>query len=582
MNIRNANSIVKELRRRAGMTQEEFAADICSVQSLSRIETGKSGISYIMLKKFMEKAGINSNVYPAFRDKRDCDIFRKLYLCQRYIDVWMLEEAAQILGEVAELQYGDNRLHYQECLCYQCVILLKSGMEKEVNNFLEEAIKITRPEYHLEEIDTYWLSNTEIRLLLSLSYNYLIMGEIEICEKMIAVMDSCLDKLQAEEKERAVWKVKNGMIQAASLIKRGQFTGAKGVLKKWHIHAIKNKIYTEVPVILFLQGICDIHMGDKEKGRNTISNCYYSAKALGNSLADFIISYVQREFPDSITKTEFTKKHIVLPSMEWAPASENSNQNHEKNYYLGDFIRDVRVEKGIKQSVLCKGLCNKSTLSKIENNTLIPELEIMEALLQRLGIHTDAFQIYTNIKTYSFYELKYDLSAVVMETTKEEADRLFGLLLKTVNEKSAVQRQYVLYIWGMLEQERSKKQFLLREALYQTQPDFHIAYIQDFVFTFQEMMILIQIAKSLENNTTKAIFILYKLLEYVQIWKYETLEKVRIQKEIILVLSELLLAEKRFNEMKQIGRYIDNLLITGDYQSLSFIYENVFISLAFT
>lgn len=582
MNIRNANSIVKELRRRAGMTQEEFAADICSVQSLSRIETGKSGISYIMLKKFMEKAGINSNVYPAFRDKRDCDIFRKLYLCQRYIDVWMLEEAAQILGEVAELQYGDNRLHYQECLCYQCVILLKSGMEKEVNNFLEEAIKITRPEYHLEEIDTYWLSNTEIRLLLSLSYNYLIMGEIEICEKMIAVMDSCLDKLQAEEKERAVWKVKNGMIQAASLIKRGQFTGAKGVLKKWHIHAIKNKIYTEVPVILFLQGICDIHMGDKEKGRNTISNCYYSAKALGNSLADFIISYVQREFPDSITKTEFTKKHIVLPSMEWAPASENSNQNHEKNYYLGDFIRDVRVEKGIKQSVLCKGLCNKSTLSKIENNTLIPELEIMEALLQRLGIHTDAFQIYTNIKTYSFYELKYDLSAVVMETPKEEADRLFGLLLKTVNEKSAVQRQYVLYIWGMLEQERSKKQFLLREALYQTQPDFHIAYIQDFVFTFQEMMILIQIAKSLENNTTKAIFILYKLLEYVQIWKYETLEKVRIQKEIILVLSELLLAEKRFNEMKQIGRYIDNLLITGDYQSLSFIYENVFISLAFT
>ena len=143
-----------------------------------------------------------------------------------------------------------------------------------------------------------------------------------------------------------------------------------------------------------------------------------------------------------------------------------------------------------------------------------------------------AFEMYANLKTYSFFELQHALSAVVVETPKEKADRLFDLLLKSVNEKSAVQRQYVLYTWGMLEQDSSKKQFLLREALYQTQPDFHITYIQDSVLTFQEMMILIYIAKSLKNDTTKSILILYKLMEYFQVWNYENLEKVRIQKEI--------------------------------------------------
>ena len=181
-----------------------------------------------------------------------------------------------------------------------------------------------------------------------------------------------------------------------------------------------------------------------------------------------------------------------------------------------------------------------------------------------------------NLKTYSFFELQHALSAVVVETPKEKADRLFDLLLKSVNEKSAVQRQYVLYTWGMLEQDSSKKQFLLREALYQTQPDFHITYIQDSVLTFQEMMILIYMAKSLKNDTTKSILILYKLMEYFQLWNYENLEKVRIQKEFILVLSELLLSDKRLKEMKELGKYIEKLSLTGDYQSLAQIYETMY------
>lgn len=561
MTIRNANGIVKELRKIAGATQEEFAEDICSVQSLSRIETEKSGISYIMLKKFMEKAGVNSNVYPAFRDKRDCDIHRKLYLCKRYIDVWMLEEAAEILREVVDLQYGDNWLYYQECLCYKCLILLKSGMgnAKEIHEILENAINITKPEYNQTKIATYWLSNTEIHLLLALSYNYLLMGDVGACEEIVIAMDSCLSKLQMEEKDVAVLKIKNGIIRVCRHMKKEEFSQAETLLRRCNVYVVKYKIYSERQVILFLQGICEIHMGAAAKGKDTILNCYYSAKGIGSPFADCIFSYVQREFPDSVVKPKLQQYHnIVLPSMEKQPAGEVISHSYEKSYYLGDFIRDVRMEKGIRQSILCKGLCSKSTLSKIENNILIPPLEIMEALLQRLGIYTGAFEMYVNAKTYSFYQLKHSLSAVVMESSKEKADRLFGLLLKSVNEKNAVQRQYVLYTWGMLEQDSSKKQFLLREALYQTLPDFHIAHIQDCVLTFQEMMILIHIAKSLEKDTAKAILILYKLLEYFHVWEYETLEKVRIQKEIILVLSELLLSDKRFKELKELGKYIEN------------------------
>lgn len=581
MKLKNANATIKELRRRVGATQEEFSENICSPQSLSRIETGKGGVSYKTLKKFMEKAGVNSDVYPAFSDKRDCDIHRKLYLCQRYIDVWMLEEAAQVLREVADLQYGENQLYYQQCLCYKGLILLKSGRgnEKEINDVLERAIRITTPEYHPARIATYGLSNTEMRLLLALSYSYLLIGEVGSCDEIVTAMESFLDKLNTEES--LVLKVKSGVIRACSSMKKGQFMQAEKLLKRCQMLVVNHKIYSQIQLILFLQGICQINTGNAAKGRETVLNCYYSAKAMGSSFADSIFSYVQKEIPDSNVKQEMEKDYnVVLPPMEPIIVNEDRNHNNKHPYYLGNLVRDERMEKGIRQSVLCKGLCSKSTLSKIENNILIPELEIMESLLQRLGIYTGAFEMYANLKTYSFFELQHALSAVVVETPKEKADRLFDLLLKSVNEKSAVQRQYVLYTWGMLEQDSSKKQFLLREALYQTQPDFHITYIQDSVLTFQEMMILIYIAKSLKNDTTKSILILYKLMEYFQVWNYENLEKVRIQKEIILVLSELLLSDKRLKEMKELGKYIEKLPLTGDYQSLSQIYETMYQGLS--
>ena len=69
-------------------------------------------------------------------------------------------------------------------------------------------------------------------------------------------------------------------------------------------------------------------------------------------------------------------------------------------------------------------------------------------------------------------------------------------------------------------------------------------------------------------------------MEYFQVWNYENLEKVRIQKEIILVLSELLLSDKRLKEMKELGKYIEKLPLTGDYQSLSQIYETMYQGLS--
>jgi len=57
--------------------------------------------------------------------------------------------------------------------------------------------------------------------------------------------------------------------------------------------------------------------------------------------------------------------------------------------YQGNLILQERLRKNWSQEGLCKGICTASYLSKIENGTVVASNEIIEQLLERLGIQID-------------------------------------------------------------------------------------------------------------------------------------------------------------------------------------------------
>lgn len=59
------------------------------------------------------------------------------------------------------------------------------------------------------------------------------------------------------------------------------------------------------------------------------------------------------------------------------------------NYY-GNLILRERLARSWSQAGLCKGVCAVSYLSKIETGKAEPSDEVLRALLERLGLHTDA------------------------------------------------------------------------------------------------------------------------------------------------------------------------------------------------
>ena len=61
------------------------------------------------------------------------------------------------------------------------------------------------------------------------------------------------------------------------------------------------------------------------------------------------------------------------------------------NLYFGEIIRIRREELNMKQEELCEGVCERSTLSKIERGKNECSKYLAEVFLQRLGLPMDFY-----------------------------------------------------------------------------------------------------------------------------------------------------------------------------------------------
>lgn len=92
----------------------------------------------------------------------------------------------------------------------------------------------------------------------------------------------------------------------------------------------------------------------------------------------------------------------------------------DMEYNFGNLIKVERMRKNMKQSVLARGICSISYLSKIENNQTTPSDEVLELIFERLELDVPLY---------------YDFSEKIDQTKKEIRDTLKEALLSRQEEK---------------------------------------------------------------------------------------------------------------------------------------------------
>lgn len=201
--------------------------------------------------------------------------------------------------------------------------------------------------------------------------------------------------------------------------------------------------------------------------------------------------------------------------------------------FIGETIRQKRLEAGQKQEQLCEGLCDPSTLSRIERGKQSPSRNIVDSLLQRLGLPHDRYYTFLTPREAEVDALRAKIdscAACFCQSLAEEKRQARAEALEQLDQLDAIidagdniTRQYILSVRSALGEEHGPYGFearmnMLLDAIRLTVPHFDLEALGDRLYSINETGIIVQIAETYSDvgQHEKAASILSQLLTYMR------------------------------------------------------------------
>lgn len=213
-----------------------------------------------------------------------------------------------------------------------------------------------------------------------------------------------------------------------------------------------------------------------------------------------------------------------------------------RGVYIGKYIKQRREELELTQEQLCEGICGVTTISRLECGSQTPSRNLINALLQRLGMPSDRYFALLNRNEAEIEVLTEEIRAMLI-SIQNAVNPQKNLLLKNAlqkvaeleqitDEQNKLTRQFILRVKVSLGREdggyysADEQLELLLEAIRLTVPRFELNKINDFLYCLDEVIIINQIAGiyELKNRLQTTADILEQLLTYIQTHYQDILE----------------------------------------------------------
>ena len=579
MGVRNAGKTIREARIKAGLTQEQLSEGVCSVLSLSRIENGSAGVSPVTFQALMAHAGAPCEVYPIFAGRTDFDCFYSLNRARFYMDSWQLDYAFKELNKIEDLHFANNKLYYQEWLSLYGRLLVRSGCKNHsaIYDLFSMALHITRPQIDYSDFRHLLLSIVEIELLIDIAQELLYLGKCDLCYSICSQIASYLTNAEIDYLKKDYLYAEYAIVYTKYLLEMKDYKKALSIADLHRHKMVQNSEDSPLLELTFLTSLGYYHTGEMETAYIYFKNTFYAAHSIDSYYAVMCRNYVLNEhmfaLDDYLSQMDDIPQ-ITFPIKKAITTSDLTDGTYDffstDVLTIGRLIHELRTEQGISQIVLCQGLCSKSKLSKIENDSLQPDVFLTEALLQRLGISERGFTFWGSERESKIYELRFKLIHLQLGNYPKQHSLLVSLE-NLLQQTDILSRQFYLFHCAIWENKPQKRIALLYEALYCTLPDFHILNIHNYRLTWNELTILNNIAYQYLLTDTPYIGsqILQKLLEYNKISHLDILFQQTIFPISLYMLSRSFYNQKRFQELSSVLTHENKCLLKSKMNAFS-------------
>lgn len=220
-----AGDVIRLNRIAVGMTQEELSEDICSVETLSRIENGHHKIKKETYRLLMERMNRIPEKNYAICTGKDMEFLEEDYIISNMMANYEYEKAEFYL-EKMEQKIGKNLLSQQHLKRFKTIVDYnnkKICAEMYVKR-MEETIAITVPDYekHLDKI--YPFTEQEAYIMMNLGMGYAKVGNYEKFIKIFQMLLRCVEEGYMDSENGEILKiiVKRNMSREFGPMKRYQ------------------------------------------------------------------------------------------------------------------------------------------------------------------------------------------------------------------------------------------------------------------------------------------------------------------------------------------------------------------------
>ncbi len=195
---------IRDTRERRGFTQEELSYGICSVSSLSRIETGNQRPNNQILDALVERLGTQYGMFTEFVSKEEAKYYELKQNVRRAIIEQNYEELFQLLDEMETCI--DSKISYesQYYLYAKGVNCSQNGASNEtVMQYFMEAIRITLPDFDGKEPqERNLLTFDEITIINTIASIHASEGRYKTAIQLGLWLKDYMEKKVVDENER--------------------------------------------------------------------------------------------------------------------------------------------------------------------------------------------------------------------------------------------------------------------------------------------------------------------------------------------------------------------------------------------
>lgn len=165
----NIGSAIQYFRDTYQISQGKLCMGLCSIPTLSRIESGERDVDSLLLETLLERLGKTANQFELILTDSDYVIYQKREEIKKQIENKDIDAAYSLLNDYEAITDTKSSVHKQFIItCRALLNELQGGAPEKTADLFMEAIYCTVPDFKTNELKEYYLSNTELNIIIDM------------------------------------------------------------------------------------------------------------------------------------------------------------------------------------------------------------------------------------------------------------------------------------------------------------------------------------------------------------------------------------------------------------------------------